>query len=51
MLGIYAKTFTTATRTGTVTVRDVKPAGAKKRWLPKGHWFLGNTRDIDLNKL
>ena len=53
MLGIYARSFMTATRTGTEQVRDVPPERheRKKRWLPRGHWFVQSTRDIDPNKL
>lgn len=53
MLGIYARSFMTATRTGTEQVRDVTPDrhDRKKRWLPRGHWFVQSTRDIDPNKL
>lgn len=51
MLNILAKSFTTATRSNIVRVRDVKPKPTHKRWLPSGHWFLSPTRDIDVTKL
>ena len=47
MLGIYAHTFMTATRTGCVELRDVAPtAPRRKRWLG-----LRKSRCIDLDKL
>ncbi|MDA7964772.1 hypothetical protein [Ruegeria sp.] len=52
MLTIFAKSFMTATRTNTPRIRDVpKPGTRKRRWLPDGHWWIGNPRDIDLNDL
>ncbi|UOA26005.1 hypothetical protein [Pseudosulfitobacter sp. DSM 107133] len=51
MLNIYADTFRTATRTNTTRVYDAPAKAPRKRWLPKGHWFVRPARDIDLNKL
>jgi len=54
MLGILAHTFMTATRTDSTTVRPVPPKDqrtGRKRWLPEGHWWVGTTRCIDLEKL
>jgi hypothetical protein len=54
MLGIYANSFMTATRTGCTKVRDLpasSPPARKRRWLPEGHWWLGNSRCIDLDRL
>lgn len=50
MLLIYANTFRTATRSGAIKVRDTKPKAPRKRWLPKGHWFVQSSRDIDPKK-
>lgn len=45
MISIYAQSFMTATRTGCIRMSDAPPAKevrAKRRWLPKGHWWLAN---------
>ena len=47
MLGIYAQSFMTATRTGTVRVKDVPPAKPRRaRW-----WHRAKTRCIDPGSL
>ncbi len=52
MLTIYAKSFMTATRLDAPHIRDApKPSAPKRRWLPVGHWWLQNKRDIDLCEL
>lgn len=53
MLGIFAQSFMTATRTGTVPMRDAPSTGAKKpaRWLPEGHWWRKAPREIDPRRL
>lgn len=49
MLGIFAHSFMTATRTGDVPMRSVSPKATKRpgRWLPKGHWWRETPRAID----
>lgn len=52
MLTLFAKSFITATRTNAPHIRDApKPGARKRRWLPDGHWWLENPRDVDLNDL
>ena len=53
MLNIYAHRFMTASRVNTVKARGItKPEiKTKKRWLPKGHWWLSAPKDLDLGKL
>ncbi len=46
MLMIYANSFRTATRSGTIQTRDVPQATPRKRWLPKGHWFVQSSHSI-----
>ncbi len=49
MLGIYARSFMTATRTDT----GVRPGHRdratprRRRWLPAGHWWLSRDSDPD----
>ncbi len=51
MLGIYAHSFMTATRT-----EPTRPNAAehqnrnKRRWLPKGHWWLRQSPAPDRRK-
>lgn len=54
MLNILADTFMTATRTGAVRARDIRPKTVRRprrRWLPLGHWWTDPPRYIDLDKL
>ena len=53
MLNIYAQAFMTATRTNTTLVRDAQPEPnpVKRRWLPKGHWFVQRESYVDLDDL
>ncbi|WP_165978951.1 hypothetical protein [Antarcticimicrobium luteum] len=54
MITIYAQSFMTATRTGCVRMRGVppaKPAGQRRRWLPKGHWWVEKSRCKDPTRL
>ncbi len=50
MLLIYANTFRTATRSGTIKMPGTKQTAPRKRWLPKGHWFVQSSHDIDPKK-
>jgi hypothetical protein len=50
MLLIYANTFRTATRSGAIKAPETKPKAPRKRWLPKGHWFVQSSHDSDPNK-
>lgn len=46
MINIYAQSFMTATRTGCVRMKDAPAArqhGKRRRWLPKGHWWLNKS--------
>ncbi len=53
MLGIFAYSFMTATRTGTVPMRPAPPEKPrrKKQWLPESHWWRQSPRDIDPNRI
>lgn len=53
MLGIFAHSFMTATRTGCISVHPVRPAkpARKSRWLPSGHWWKEPARCIDPNRI
>ena len=53
MIDIYARSFMTATRANTVQARGIVHSDddTKKRWLPKGHWWVSSTKDLDLDKL
>lgn len=49
MLGIYARSFMTATRTD--TAMPAQPGTGtqirERRWLPEGHWWLRRDRKQD----
>ena len=51
MLGIYAKSFMTATRSGCTRVYDVQAKPKGRRWLPAGHWWFDRSRCVDLDRL
>ncbi len=51
MLTILADTFRTATRTEKMRVYDAPDKTPRKRWLPKGHWFVQPPRDTDPTEL
>lgn len=51
MLTILADTFRTATRTEKMRVYDTPDNAPRKRWLPKGHWFVQPPRDTDPTEL
>jgi hypothetical protein len=41
MLGIYARTFMTATGQNKIpTLSQPKNSMERRRWLPSGHWYL-----------
>ena len=48
MLGIYARSFMTATRTEQIDLRETPRTSKRpRRWLPKGHWWLQSAREDD----
>ena len=53
MFNIYARSFMTATRANTVQARGIEKSDdkPKNRWLPKGHWWVSPTKELDLDKL
>lgn len=54
MIDIYAQSFMTATRTGCVRMKDAAPLAAadkRRRWLPRGHWWLAKSRCKDPSQL
>ena len=51
MLGIYAKSFMTATRSGCTRVYDVQAKPKGRRWVPAGHWWFDRSRCVDLDRL
>ena len=53
MFNIYAHSFMAATRANIVQARGIEKSDSKskKRWLPKGHWWVSSPKDLDLDKL
>lgn len=55
MLNLYTTTLMPLKRAGKTMVRDVQPtnseATARPRWLPNGHWWRQQAREIDLDRL